>query len=727
MHAKLFGASALLALSTALDAAAQAQPTQLQEVVVTAQRREERLRDVPISVTALTSETLQAAAITNSRELQFVTPGLRFDAVGSTVQTTIRGVTTTLAAGNEMNVATYVDGVYQVMAQAAVYDLPDVRQVEVLKGPQGTLFGRNATGGAILIRTLQPDLTKVTGMGLASYGSFGTIKFQNFVSIPIVQDKVAISLTGHLESMTNGYLHDLTRGGRHVGDVDTKVVRAKLRFLPWEGADFTLTGAYQQREDHAILRNVNWRGNNALALSGAYTGVLADDPWEVATEMDPVSRTRQGSVSLRGDIKAGPGTFSTTTVYVRNHGSQYNDSDNTPLPSAVLLSGFEMKTFTQEVLYTTDQLGPFRAVGGLYYFANKVDAFLALNRTAFVDANRVTDKAWAGFGELTFDVTDQLSITGGARYSWERKQAFKRTVFGVPSSGLPPLFVGRQSWHSLDPRVSVLYKVTPETNLYATFTKGFKSGEWNVAGAAPQRTPIAPEKITAYEIGLKSSVGRSVFLTLAGFHYDYKNLQVTAFQNINGVISSLLTNAASAKIWGAELNADARLTREFRLSAGASYLHAKYDRFPGASFTTPRREIAGGLCPVPPNSSALTPICTVAADVGGNWMIRAPKLSGSVTASYTTETEKGTFDAAATVFASSKVYFDVSNRVYQPKYALLNLSAGWSPPGSGWKLRVWAKNVTDHAVLQSLVNTNAYDSVTYLPPRSVGVDVSFKY
>src|SRR5438067_5530362 len=119
--------------------------------------------------------------------------------------------------------------------------------------------------------------------------------------------------------MTRGYLHDLTRGGAHVGDVDSKVLRAKLRFLPWDGADFTLTGAYQQREDHAILRNVNWRGNNALALSGAYTGVLADDPWEVATDTDPVSRTRQGSVSLRGEIEAGPGTLTTTSVYVRNH------------------------------------------------------------------------------------------------------------------------------------------------------------------------------------------------------------------------------------------------------------------------------------------------------------------------------------------------------------------------------------------------------------------------
>jgi outer membrane receptor protein involved in Fe transport len=108
-------------------------------------------------------------------------------------------------------------------------------------------------------------------------------------------------------------------------------------------------------------------------------------------------------------------------------------------------------------------------------------------------------------------------------------------------------------------------------------------------------------------------------------------------------------------------------------------------------------------------------------------MIRAPEWSGSVTASYTKETAVGAFDAAATVFASTKVFFDVSNRVLQPKYALLNLSAGWSPPDSGWRVRVWAKNVTDHAVLQSLVNTNAYDTVTYLPPRSVGVDVGFKF
>jgi iron complex outermembrane receptor protein len=725
----LFCAAATVALGFAADAFAQQQPATLEEIVVTAQRREERLKDVPISVTALSPENLKAAAITNSRELQLVTPGLRFDAVGSTVQPTIRGITTTLAGGNEPNVAIYVDGVIQTMTQAQVFDLPDVQQIEVLKGPQGTLFGRNATGGAILIRTLQPDLSEMRAQALASYSSWDTIRLQGFLSVPLETDKLAFSVTGHHEHMGDGYLHDLRQGGKvHGGWLSTDDFRGKLRFKPWDGADFTLTGSYSKRNDHAILKNVNWRGNNALALSGAYTGVLAVNPWEYASDVDSYSLTKTKDLSLHGDIKAGPGTISITTAYADNFGTQLNDSDNTPLPNAVLRSGFTIKTFTQEVLYTTNQLGRFRGVGGLYYFTNKVDGNLALNNTAFVDFNRVKTEAWAAFGELTYDITDQLSLTGGLRYSWEKKDAFKQSFFGTA----PPSFfvlpqIGKHSWDSLDPRVSLVYKVLPSTNLYATFTKGFKSGEFNVSGASVQRTPIAPEKVTAYEVGVKSNPTSRTSVNFAAFHYDYKDLQVTAFTNVNGVITSLLTNAASAKIWGAELNGDARITDEFRVSVGGSWLEAQYSSFPGASFTTPRGQVPGGFCPVPPSSNRLLPICSVAADVGGNTMIRAPRWSGNITGTYTKETPVGTFDASATLFAAAKVYFDVSNRVYQPGYALVNLSAGWQPPSDHWMVRVWAKNVTDHAVLQSLVNTNAYDTVTYQPPRSFGVDVSYKY
>jgi iron complex outermembrane receptor protein len=699
------------------------------DIVVTAQRREELLQDVPLSVTALTSESLQNSAITNSRELALVTPGLRFDSTGSTVVPTIRGITTTLAGGSEPNVAVYVDGVVQVSASSAVFELPDVQQVEVLKGPQGTLFGRNATGGAILIRTLQPDLTEVTGKWAVSYSSFETVRASGFISVPVATDKVAASVSGYYENMSKGYITDLTAGGKvQGGTLKSYLVRGKLRVKPWDGADFTLQGLYQKRNDHVILRNSNWRGNNAQAISGAYTGPLADGPYEVATNLDPFTLTSQANVSLRGDIEAGPGAFTITTAYVDNDAFLVNDSDNTPRAVALLTSGFDIHTFTQELLYTTEQLGRFRAVAGVNYFHNRIVGNLASNVNAFVDRNIVRNKAFAAFGEATFDITDQLSLTGGLRYSWEKKSAFKASVFGT--TVLPaviPALAPPKSWDSIDPRVSLVFEASDDLNIYATFSKGFKSGEFNVSGASAQRVPINPEKITAYEVGVKGKAADALTFSLAGFHYDYKDLQVTAFQTINNVITSQLTNAASAKIWGAEFNGDWRITPDFRLTFGLSYLDAEYADFPGASYTTPRRDLPGNACPVPPNASATSPICTITSNEAGNTMVRAPKWSGNVTAAYSRQTGVGTFDASATLFASSKVFFDVSNRVVQPNYAQLNATLAWSPYDKGWQIRLWGKNLTDKAAIVSLVNTTAYDTVTYNPPRSYGVEVNYKF
>jgi iron complex outermembrane receptor protein len=268
--------------------------------------------------------------------------------------------------------------------------------------------------------------------------------------------------------------------------------------------------------------------------------------------------------------------------------------------------------------------------------------------------------------------------------------------------------------------------VTDNTNLYFTFTKGFKSGEFNPAGAIRQVTPVAPEKVWSYEAGVKTSMGRVSF-NLAAFYYDYKDLQVQSFQTINGALAGIVSNAASAKIKGLELSGDWRVTDAFHLSIGGSYLDTEYSQFPAASFTTPRRELATNTCPVPPSASPTAAICTISGDVSGNRLLRAPEWSGNVSATYTLDTSAGRFDATATLFASTKVYFDPSNRVYQPGYAQLNLNLTYSPPDSGFQARLYAKNLTDHPVLISLVNTTSYDNVTYSPPRSFGAELSYKF
>jgi iron complex outermembrane receptor protein len=251
----------------------------LEEIIVTAQRRAERLQDVPISVTALTAESLDAAAVTRTADLGMVTPGLRIDAIGNTIQPTIRGVTTTLAqASSESAIAIYEDGVYQQTMANGTLELPDVQQIEVLEGPQGTLFGRNATGGAILIQTLRPSFTNTAAQASVSYGNYSEVLAKAYASTPIVSEKVAISVTALID-YDSGWRTDLLNNDQWSGYRED-LFRSKLRFEPWEGADFTFTGSWDQVYDYTSLAFSNYDGVNADRAIPGLAPFIASKPWQ---------------------------------------------------------------------------------------------------------------------------------------------------------------------------------------------------------------------------------------------------------------------------------------------------------------------------------------------------------------------------------------------------------------------------------------------------------------
>lgn len=470
-------------------------------IVVTAQRRSENIQDVPISITALSAETLEDAGIEDSRDLVLLTPGLRVDAVGAYVQPAIRGVTTTLTAGPEANIATYLDGVYRPNTFAAIYDLPDVQQIEVLKGPQGTLFGRNATGGAILITTMAPDLDELTGKFKVHYASFETIGMDGFVSVPLVQDRVALSVSGYYEDISDGWKHNLVTGADDDSGIETAFVRAKLRFVPWEGADFTLAGLYSVRHDDSAYRASIYQGlSDDIGVPGVIVGVR---PYDYAADVVSYHDTGAYDISLRGDIEVGPGTLTTSTAYSYSWSHLYFDASSSRDGGSFFQTETNYESWSQELIYATNQLGRFRAVAGLFYFQTEsnTEPFLS-GASLFQLWFRDKGKSYAAFGEVTYDITDQLSITGGLRYSYEKRKAARG--FGGGTQFIRPDYfpVGEASFDSFTPRVSVIYEVTPDTNVYATYSQGFKSGIFNTPGG--QATPVRPEKIKAFEVGVKS-------------------------------------------------------------------------------------------------------------------------------------------------------------------------------------------------------------------------------
>jgi iron complex outermembrane receptor protein len=683
---------------------------QVGEIIVTAQRRAERLQDVPLSVTALTAQSLRSAGIVSTRDLALVTPGLRLNEGGIFVQPVIRGITTTQTyISTEAPIATYIDGVYQQSMLAAFYDLPDVQQIEVLKGPQGTLFGRNATGGAILITTETPDLSTPTGHVTAGYGNYNSYYGKGFVSAPIVQDKLAASI-GFYAAHTDGYKLNILTGRRH-SPIDSVLLRGKLRFQPWNGANFVLTGVYSSLVDHDSLKDVNWHGNNIGLLLGLPPSHIASEPNTYASDLDTFMKPRSASVSLRGDIEAGPGTLTTTTAYTRQKETLLTDGDNSPLPLAIVqFHDAKARTFTQELVYATNKIDRFQATGGAFYYWNQGD-MLPLDINGYSQNIWTIDKtwAWAIFGEVNYDLTDRLSLIGGLRYSWEKKKAFAAFSLSSTRPDLPLL--GEKSWHSVTPRASIRYRVTDRTNAYFTFSEGFKSGAFNTVSF--QATPVDPEKVKSYEAGIKSNISADLTLNGAFFFYDYTGLQIPTIQQVGAAYVQTLRNAATAKIHGLEINGAWNVTREFSLNFGGTYLHARYTHFPNAVINVPTG--VGGNVSLP-------------ADVSGNTMVGSPTWTGNLTARYLTDTSAGQFDASANLYYSSKVYFDVGDRVNQPAYATINAALAWRPVNmNNFELRAWVRNLTDKAVIQATTIENAADSVHYNLPRTFGVEASYRF
>jgi iron complex outermembrane receptor protein len=709
--------------SSAAPTESQKPVNELSEVIVTAERRSERLQDVPLSVTALSPDALAAAAITSTEDLPMITPGLRMDSGGIYTQPVIRGITTYQTyVSSDANVATYIDGVYQQAMLGAVYELPDVQQIEVLKGPQGTLFGRNATGGAILINTLDPNLSSTTGNFAASIGNYLYYMGKAYVSTPIVQDKLAASVTVYYDHI-DGYMLNLQDDKRYA-PVNNLVLRGKVRFDPWDGGDFVLSASYSKRLDYQDLKNNFYNGNN-MYRSLIPPSQLASQPDTFSEYFNSHFDDYKSDVNLRGTIDLGPGKLKTISAYTRSSTQLLLDCAGVPLDlCATYFPVATTQTYSEDVVYTTDQLGKFHATVGADVYHNRgvnlpllyvVPPISLSDNIWTID----TSMAYAGFGELTYDITDQFSLTAGVRYSSEKKAAYYANTLAftlntiTPEPAIPLL--GEHRWTASTPRASLLYKVTDRTNVYFTYSQGFQSGAFNTVAA--QATPVNPEKVDSYEGGIKSSVTDNLTVDAAAFYYDYTDLQVATIYNLpNGTYTQVITNAANAKIYGSELNANWHATPEFSLALGGTYLHARYADFTTASLDVPI--YVGGL----PSGNT-----TVKANASGNTMIGAPSVTVDLTSRYIKPTSVGTFDFSSTLYYSTKVYYDVGDRIVQPSYVNLNATLMWQPVGSQWQFGLWGKNLTNKLTIVATIIDSTGDALQYSAPRTAGVRAKYSF
>lgn len=698
--------------------AVQADDAGIADIVVTANRRAERLQDVPIAVSAYGGAELKASGATTVQDLGNLTPGLTIANQSAGITPFIRGIgAVDNTLGQEGAVAVYVDGVYLPSAYASLFSFNNIERVEVLKGPQGTLFGRNATGGLIHVITRDPGKTP-TFEGSLSYGNYDTVKAQGYAAGPIT-DTLAISVAGIYSHQGKGFGRNITLN-RDVGFVgNDQAIRSKLVWTPTDATTVKLSG------DYSLTKHSD-QGSVKTYLPGSVSSIDglggAGGWWNVRGGAIEGIRTKQYGTSLNVNHDFGGISLVSISSWRRSKVVQSFDNDATP---AVVLDAYidsqKTRTISQEIQLLSDPSSHIKwIVGG--FFLDDRSSFAAPNGlglfgsavgTAVLIQNSIKTRSYSAFGEVTVPLGERTEITGGIRYTSDKRKIYGKTDVLTASTPGAPLLVSLPSVPQQNTenkptwRAVLNHNFTPEVMGYLSYNRGFKSGNFNAVTASDK--PFKSETVDAFEVGLKSKLfDNRLRFNIAAFYYKYNNLQLSVLQGFN----LATVNAANSRILGADLDGEFAFTRDLRLRFGASYLNTKFQSFPNAQCSS--RDAAG-------HTSLF--VC----DATGNNLTRSPKFTATLSPSYGFDTDFGRIDLSATYAYNSGFYWEPDNRLKQPAYSLLSGQIGWTDTSKRFGLKAFAKNLTNEKYSLWRVAFAFGDEYAAAPPRLYGVEANFKF
>ena len=578
--------------------------SQLQEVVVTAQRRSERLQQVPIAVTAVTAAELVASGVTDTTRLNTVAPGLNLRSSFGSLLPSIRGVGTSSNVV-ENPVGFYVDGVYYPNQRDALRDLLDISQVAVLKGPQGTLFGRNSTAGVIQITTRAPT-QDFHGDASAELDNYETGKATVYVTGGIT-DRLAGSLAAEYLTQGEGWGHDYGTGADSYKLEHQWALRGKLLFKPREGTEMTLILDYQDR----LIRGSSYQPAPGTQFSYPGVGPL-ENQYDTYSGVNSQNAFRGGGVSLNIEQQLPFAKLVSITSYRRGVGQTRFDDSGVKTPYFIFDSSDNPnEDYTQEIQLVSPK-AKFNWVTGVYYFHSSLatlpttrefSGFLApLPTSAFQTNTFGTEVAEsvAPFAQADYEILPQTKLTFGARYTYEDRNFNGRLVANLKNGAMPVTTrTGDIRIYKTTVRAALDHQFTDNILGYLSYNTGIKSGGFNVLNIT--NPAYLPEELTAYEAGLKTEFfDKRARINLAGFYYDYNNIQVIQFTN--GVQS--IVNGAGAEVYGLDVDYAYEITRGLRVSGGFEVEHAEFTSFPGAVFSTPKPTGGATLFPATPRASA---------------------------------------------------------------------------------------------------------------------------
>lgn len=785
----LAGASTMFSLSgaPALAQDASTSDKDSNEIIVTAQKRAERLEDVPMSVSVVTGETLANAGITSLRDLSNVTSGFVLGSAGATAQPALRGITTAINGNFESNIATYVDGVYQPAPILLSIDLPNVESVQVLKGPQGTFYGRNAAGGAILLTTAMPSDTW-TGKAEFTYASFNDRRGNAYISGPLGEN-VGVGVAGYVRR-SDSYVKLASRTTPGAASccalpIEQEMLRVKLKADLSESLRAILAYSYVRVDDphlmtYSPIENVNPGGSFVYTRPGGTT--LPTGLGVIATDLDTVGKFKQHESALTLELDTGAGTIKSVSSYTQVKSDVRFDFDGSYIPANYGSSQFTDKTFQQAIDFTTSAIDKLDlSIGGMYFHDRLIYDPLAVNYSGLNPLNpgttpgtiadytaistldfKQTKNAFAIYADVNYHLTDNLYINAGGRYSHEKHDVYSRTT-GIAVLARAPINTSG-TFSKFTPHASIRYEISPRTNVYFTYSKGFRSGVFNsTPPSCVNATPVASdcylparqESIDSFEVGFKTA-GDQYRFDIAGFYYNYRDLQISATrQTTAGTPVVDFVNAPKAKIYGIDASFEFKPVENFTIRGSALYLHARY----GDGF------IFGGLG-VNPAAAGLNvntdPLRTFVnvnqnQDLSGLPMSRSPEFSGNLGMDYNIPRGDGGLRFSANLkYTSSYVLRNPSiwcqatpvtlagvtstyncagipagrlreQRFVENGYALINASITWTDPSDHYYVRIWGTNLTNHIYRQDANGSGSGNYAAQGEPRVFGGTIGAKF
>ena len=714
------------------SAAEQSAPTSAEDsdgmIVVTATRRAGTTFDIPAAVSAVGEEAIEFRGVSQTSDLVGMVPSLQISEQTGAALVTIRGIGLIVDTGYaEPAVAVYSGGIYQPRTGSGMLNSLDLERIEVLRGPQGTLYGRNATGGVInFIPSAPTDYFE--GEVAVGGGSLDSFNGRMMLSGPLSDGvQVRVAATGN---QRDGFIRNLTTGNI-VGDQSQWGGRASVRFLPTDNLTIDVIGQFQRASTAPISVLVTPPTAFDQSLLEATTGepVLFTLERDAHYEESDVEngRLQDWSVSTQFLLELDDIDVKLLLGYIEgiNRFDVPQDAISTPF---IEIARDDLSQAYSAELNVSGSTGSLEWIVGAYAFKEDYDANLNFRFPSteliptlpglVIFSNGVEENKNLGlFGDVTFHVTDSLQAYAGLRYGRDEKSMTQNNlaILGPPPGiatvdgctfANPETRSFSRSWDNFSPRVGFQYTASPNVNFYGQFQVGSKSGGWNFT--QPCGNPFEQEEVNAYEAGVKTQLGRGSSLNITGFYYDYSNLQVFTSR----VSTAFVVNAPEARVFGAELEGRVEIVPGLSVDATATFLHARYSEFVDTDIVT-----------------------GITYDLDGEPLSRAPDFTMNLGVQYDTSIDLGLFSSMmvrAETFHTSEVAY----RPYAPEdredgYWLFNAFLQFDSPADDYSLRLFARNIGDEQYLTQIfgggVATAGYRKATVGLPRTIGGEVIFSF